>query len=170
MRGTLEQRFWAKVDRRGPDECWLWTATVVGKGYGSMWPGGPVGTKVYAHRLSWTLHFGEIPDGLFVCHRCDTPRCVNPTHLFLGTNLDNVRDMIAKGRKRQVVAIPERRARGERQGRAKLTRAAVREIRRRAVNGIRGCDLAAEFGLSRQSISEIVNRKTWAWLDDKGGN
>jgi hypothetical protein len=89
-------RFWAKVQRG--EGCWEWQGANNGKGYGCF---GKEGSRpYYAHRFSWELHAGPIPDGLFVLHRCDNRRCVNPEHLFLGTQGDNMRDMIAKGRGR----------------------------------------------------------------------
>lgn len=76
--------------------CWLWTAGVGIGGYGRLWCG--AGLTRYAHRFSYELAFGPVPSGMFVCHRCDTPACVNPDHLFLGTHRDNMRDMQQKGR------------------------------------------------------------------------
>ena len=93
---TLEERFWSKVSKDSTG-CWLWTGCVSGNclKYGTLRKNG-LPTK--AHRVSWELHFGAIPAGLLVCHRCDVPVCVNPEHLFLGTTKDNIRDMIAKRR------------------------------------------------------------------------
>lgn len=93
-----ETRFWAKVDRT--DDCWTWTAATTGSGYGRFGHQNARGGWVAAHRFAYELANGPIPDGMFVCHKCDNPPCVNPSHLFLGTHQDNMRDMDAKGRRR----------------------------------------------------------------------
>jgi hypothetical protein len=88
--------FWSQVEKT--DSCWLWKGTIgksSGHNYGLC---NLDNTRQLTHRISWQLHFGNIPIGLFVCHKCDNPICINPEHLFLGTNYDNVRDMIAKKR------------------------------------------------------------------------
>lgn len=99
-RVPLERRFWSKVDKSAGDSgCWLWMAARNARGYGCV--GRDVGRGYWlAHRVSWELANGPIPDGLFVLHRCDVPSCVNPHHLFVGTNADNMRDMALKGRGR----------------------------------------------------------------------
>jgi hypothetical protein len=91
VRSDTIRRFWERVPNRPADECWMWTGPRWWDGYGRAGNRG-------AHRLSWIIAFGPIPDGLHVCHRCDAPLCVNPAHLFLGTNEDNRRDMLRKAR------------------------------------------------------------------------
>ena len=89
---TTKERFWEKVDKSG--DCWKWIAHLL-KGYGRF----RLNNKTWsAHRVSWTLHYGEIPEGMCVLHRCDNPGCVNPEHLFLGTRTDNMKDRDQKGR------------------------------------------------------------------------
>jgi hypothetical protein len=90
---TVADRFWSKVDQSG--DCWIWTATRSGKGYGQF---GVDGRLVIAHRWAYEAERGSIPPGLFVCHRCDVPACVRPDHLFLGTAKENSEDMVRKGR------------------------------------------------------------------------
>lgn len=100
---SAEDRFWPKVDKRGPvvtpelGPCWMWIAACFWDGYGIF---GVARTSLKAHRFSWQLAHGAIPQGLHCLHRCDNRRCVNPAHLFLGTNTDNIRDMVKKGRHR----------------------------------------------------------------------
>lgn len=147
-------RFWPKVDKRGPEECWPWKAGADPRGYGWM----RVGPRMeHSNRVSWRIHFGE-PGELCVLHRCDNPRCVNPAHLFLGTKGDNNRDRHEKGRSRG----------GSRPGTenpaAKLTPEKVREIRERRANGERWCDLARAFGVARETIRDVVRGRLWAWV------
>jgi hypothetical protein len=95
-RPSLSERFWSHVDRRGPDECWRWTASVCPKGYARL---RHEGRKRAAHQISWEIANGRpFPTGLFGCHKCDNPSCVNPAHIFPGTHGDNMRDASAKGR------------------------------------------------------------------------
>lgn len=91
---SFEERFWEKVDKSG--ECWIWIGARNPSGYGKIKSGD---TTKDSHRASWEINYGEIPEGMCVCHVCDNPPCVNPGHLFLGTYGDNMRDMYSKGRK-----------------------------------------------------------------------
>ena len=90
-----ESRFWARVDKRGPNECWEWTGGRKGHGYGQVFFNSK---NMRTHRLSWVLKNGPIPPDLYVCHRCDNPPCVNPEHLYLGTQKQNIREAQEKGR------------------------------------------------------------------------
>lgn len=88
------ERFWSKVDKSG--DCWEWVGYLNEKGYGKF----RLNNKLQrAHRISYALKYGAIPEGMLVCHRCDNPKCVNPEHLFIGTTTDNARDSISKGRR-----------------------------------------------------------------------
>lgn len=152
-------RFWAKVDRDGPTPahcpdlgpCWVWTARCRETGYGELAIGG---VSRRSHRVSWVLTNGPIPDGLQVLHRCDNPPCVRVSHLFLGTNADNVRDREAKHRRTAVV-------RGEANPRARLTEARVREMRRLSEAGWTGTDLATMFGVGDVTARDAVAGRTW---------
>lgn len=144
---SLAETFWkyAEVTDRG---CWGWRASVGSHGYGQITY---LQQKYTAHRVSWELHFGSIPDGLCVLHRCDNRRCVNPNHLFLGTRKDNLEDMTAKGR----------RVRGSKHGRSKLTEAEVLEIR--SSNEPQRV-LAARYCVTPGAISLIKIRRNWREL------
>jgi hypothetical protein len=150
---TAAARFWEKVDRwDGPDACWIWLGAFRRDGYGEFRDG----TTVAAHRESWTLTNGPIPDGLFVCHTCDNRRCVNPTHLFLGTNADNLADMAAKGRASRAGLA------GEANGNAVLTDAKVRSIRDALSQGSSKKGLSRTYGVSRRLIQRIADGTAWS--------
>lgn len=146
----LADRFWEKVRRT--NGCWLWMGSTNSNGYGQI-TRGP--RPHLAHRIAWELTHGSIPDGLCVLHDCpdgDNPRCVNPEHLFLGTQCDNIEDMVRKGRH----AAPERLPQ------TKLTAPIVREIRRRYASGVvTQIQLSIEFGVCNAIICEIISRKRW---------
>jgi len=159
---TLEERFWEKVNVRGPDECWEWQASCRAKGYGQFYLRGK---PEKAHRVAWELTHGPIPNNLCVLHQCDNPSCVNPDHLFLGTVLDNNRDMLEKDRHAKGAKIAKP---GEKNGNSKLTRRQVLEIRRRWREGERerGAQrrMAAEYGVTPTLIYMIIREKAWRHL------
>ncbi len=144
---TPQQLFDRNVDRC--DGCWEWRGYRNPKGYGFTRPGGRGVKGVLAHRLSWELHRGEIPEGMQVLHRCDNPPCVNPEHLFLGTNLDNIRDRVAKGRPggSQAWTTPML---GERHPNCRVSGAVVEEIRRRYAAGEAPAAIGVSLGVTRQ--------------------
>jgi hypothetical protein len=151
----LEDRFWPKVDKRGPDECWEWKASRYVSGYGQFYiDRGHVHGR--AHRVSYELANGPIPDDLFVCHHCDNRACVNPAHLFLGTNTDNMRDMVAKGRR------PPNE--GERNARAILTEEDVLLLRARNRAGESYARLAREYGMSVSGMGHAIAGLNWRHL------
>ncbi len=144
-------------------ECWLWTGQVNASGYGRI---EIADKRCQAHRVSWEVHRGPIPDGLSVLHNCpdgDNPRCINPKHLFLGTHLDNMRDMAQKGRAaKTALSHPESRPRGSRAPSALLTEEAVRAIRSRyAEGGVTLRELALVYGVHKATIGAIVTRRNW---------
>ena len=157
-RKSIADRFWSKVDVRGPDECWPWKAGRYRAGYGTF---SNARTTVTTHRQAWVLMNGPIPQGMCVCHRCDNPPCVNPGHLFLGTPLDNMRDMIAKGRRR--VGAPSK-LRGEDHPRSKLTDTEVREIRAWREAGFPGTQIAIAYGVTHSTVNRIASRRRWTHL------
>jgi hypothetical protein len=149
-RPDWETRFWAKV-QKGPG-CWIWTAATDKRGYG-MLQGAPIRA---VHRLAYLLAYGA-PGDHHVCHRCDNPPCVNPAHLFLGTDADNLADMAAKGRS----------AWGEKNHHAKLTRDEVQEIRAMSRRGVLQRDIAARFNISRATVGDIIRGRSWAQLPEE---
>ncbi len=140
--------------------CWLWTASVISDGYGCLRSDG---RTQYAHRLSYEINTGPIPEGMFVCHKCDTPSCVNPRHLFLGTNQDNIKDSMEKGRRKRAYA--PRPWRENMVTNSKLTEDDVRTIRKRLLDGPRQMRrLSREFGVSHTAIRMIALGKRWRFV------
>lgn len=142
------QRFDSYVMKLGPDKCWIWTGTIKKHGYGQMWFRGKPDR---AHRVSYEIHKGPIPEGLLIRHTCDNKVCVNPNHLITGTNADNVRDAVERG------LVPT----GSDNGNSKLTWPQVREIRDRCSRGEKQKDIALLFGVSTSTISWIATGQQW---------
>lgn len=155
----VEARFWRKV--RIGDDCWEWAGGRNRHGYGRFFIQGR--GMLRAHRVAWELARGTLPrdtsrssHGTLVCHRCDNRACVRPSHLFLGTNADNTRDMVSKGRDRQPVLH------GERNGCAKLTERAVQDIRSRRKRGESLRQIARTHAVSFALIHQICRGRKWA--------
>lgn len=147
--GTLLERF-EEQTKRDESGCWLFTGKAKNQfGHRSIKLGSRDTPVLLAHRVSWSLYRGEIPPKMFVLHRCDVPQCVNPDHLFLGTQADNIADMVAK----------KRNAFGSRASHAKIDEEQAADIKRRADIGTR--QLAAFHGISRQSVADIIYGRTW---------
>ncbi len=173
-----ESGFWSKVQKT--KGCWIWTASTIRGGYGQYhvkrWP-------MKAHRISWMIaNKQNVPNGMNVLHNCDTPACVNPDHLFLGTAMDNWLDCVAKNRhmhgdnhwartRPELVPRgdnhvyrrhPELHCRGEKSATAKLTSDLVKEIRNRHETDSVSCvKLGREYGVSKQNILSIIHHETW---------
>jgi len=146
----MPERFYSKLIF-GSSDCWIWRGHVDDIGYGRF----PFDGENKAHRVSYKLHSGQIPYGMFVMHKCDNRQCVNPQHLILGTQRDNMQDMKRKGRGK---SNPQY---GECNPMAKLTSEKVDQIRIECLSGRRQCDVAKEFGVSNMTVSRIIRKETW---------
>lgn len=148
---TLKSRFDSKWEPEPYSGCWLWTAAVDGKGYGHMMK--IAGRQSAASRTAWTLYRGKIPEGLHVCHHCDTRSCVNPSHLFLGTNRENHIDASEKGTL----------SRGIDRHNTHLNEWDVQAIR---ADSRFQSHIAKDFGISQATVSRIKRRECWQHIGD----
>ncbi len=151
-RSTLDKQFWDKMDRSG--ECWIWQGYRNPKGYGQIRITSEEKTTraVLTHRLSYELTYGPIPNGKYVCHRCDNPSCCRPDHLFIGTIADNQQDMVLKGRT----------SRGEHHYHTTLKSTDIIAIRTQyAAGSVSQADLGRMFGVHAGTIGAIIARRTW---------
>lgn len=146
--GTLEEVFNRYANKKNNNECWLWAGGRFSQGYGRL-----VHDKkdLKAHRVSYELHKGIIPKGMYVCHSCDIPECVNPEHLWLGTHLENEIDK----------DIKKRRPKCEKAGRSKLTNNEVKNIKQKLASGCKQVSLVKEYNVSKSTISRIALNITW---------
>lgn len=147
-------RFLRQAETRGldPDVCWMWSGASNSNGYGRF-----IDKNVHhlAHRVAYELFIGPIPGGMNVCHTCDERLCVNPHHLWLGSQSDNLKDAVAKGR------MFRPNTNGERNGNRKLSADDVRTIRAMFSGGQRRYQIASIFGVSPSTVGEIISGKIW---------
>ena len=144
FRGTLKERFEQFFDKT-PNSCWIWKGAKHPRGYGEF----TINRKLkYASRVAYELYKGPIPEGYYVCHKCDNPSCVNPDHLFAGMQNDNLQDMVKKGRSNY----------GEKHPHVKLTEKDVLNIRKDIRTQER---IAKDYNVSRSTIEDIKAKRTW---------
>lgn len=144
-------RLWSKVIKKGPDDCWLWTAFCQPDGHGLIRLFGKRGRNYRAHRVAYIITYGDVAPDIVVRHTCDTPACCNPAHLVLGTHADNVADRVARGRS----------ASGASNGRAKLNWEIVETIREQLRNGMSATQLAKTYGVDHKTIRLLRDNVTW---------
>ena len=148
-------RFWEKVDIKGDDECWEWKGSVNTNGYGMLGIGQ---SRIVASRMSWVIHHGYLDNRMLVCHFCDNPKCVNPEHLFLGTNSDNIKDMYDKGRREA--------NRGQKCPTSILKDKDVIYMRENYYPRTKETrdKFARMFGITEGSVQNILYRVSWKWI------
>ncbi len=153
--GTLDERFWGRVDKSAANGCWEWLGNIKRNGYGTFMANGRC---FNVHRLAWVICNGQVPDGQCVMHICDNRKCVNPAHLMVGTAKDNTQDMIRKGRHKSGPPM-----RGDDHPMARLTAKQVLELRKQYDSGTLGpaSRMSLSLGLSEGALWRVVTRKTW---------
>lgn len=151
---TASERLWARLDRRNKYACWEWPGNRRPNGYGIIYADGK---QRSTHRLSWESTHGEIPAGMLVCHKCDNRLCCNPSHLFLGTQSDNIMDCVSKNRNNHV--------KGESHPGSVFSEFDIRYIRKMYDSGAKiQQELANEYGVRHGTISKIVRRERWVHI------
>jgi hypothetical protein len=150
---SLEERFWRQVDKKSGDECWTWLGFKERRGYGKISKGDGSAKYHLAHRASYIINKGEIPEGLYVLHSCDNPSCVNPNHLRVGTGSENIKEAYDKGRKQNPVLF------GEENPKSKLTIEQVKFIKSNPQLGHKA--IADMYGLSPNCIRGVRIGRTW---------
>lgn len=155
MKTPVAERFWKYIIKGENDnDCWKWTAGKKKAGYGTLRDDD--GASTGAHRISYKIHFGDIPSGFHVCHRCDNPECCNPVHLWVGTPQQNIDDKINKNRQNSNA--------GTCNPRAKLTELDVINIRKKLKSGYKATELLHEYPVSLGVIGNIKHRRLWKHL------
>lgn len=145
------QRYWERVEVRGPDECWLWTGSLMSKGYGSV---SLYDTPFTSHRVGYYIATGVDPIGNCVLHSCDNRKCCNPKHFVLGTHDDNNKDRAAKGRSAD--------SRGEKHNQAILKEKDIKQIRLWSALGISCAELGRRYGVHAETIRSVITRQSWS--------
>lgn len=152
---TLAEQFaWYRPGKPSADECWDWEGSTDAGGYGQI---GRDGTMLKAHRVSYELHVGPIPEGAWLLHSCDRPICVNPNHLRSGNARDNTNDALSRDRIRK----------GEQHGQAKLTEQDVREMRRKRAQGMTYLSIANQYGVGRATARNAILGVTWKHIKEE---
>lgn len=150
---SLSESFESRIEKISESGCWIWMGAQITDGYGCLsWDG----RTQLAHRVAYELYVGEIPEGMYVLHKCDIPECCNPNHLFLGYQIDNIRDMVNK--KRQKGAV------GENNPSAFLSEQDVLDIKALLEKGLSGAEIARKFNVTKTTVSRIKLKKGWKHL------
>ena len=161
VKATIEERFWAKVPERPDVGCWIWAGTSI-SGYPAIRMGRKNEPWLRAHRVSYEIHHGPVPEGLFICHKCDTPRCVRPDHLYAGTHVDNMRDMHERGRENITGLRPAKP--GSAHFMAKLSETDVHEIRKLRAAGCGLKEIGKQYGIAPTHVHKIAHKKVWGHI------